>query len=138
MTALIEDQQVVENKDVTSEAATEATEAEDSEKSRDFTKFTVKHAELAEYINANADFLKANLPAVTPGLVKAILALRTEHANTPEVKAAREIRKAALAEEKKQFAGLTTEQVKAEKAARRAEAQAEKLRARVEEAHSRG
>lgn len=129
MTAVIEDQQVVEDDSTQTVADT----SHDS-KSRDFTKFTEKHQELADYINANADFVKAELDAVTPGQVKAFLALRAEFSNTPEVKAAREARKIQLEEEKKLYAGLTAEEIKAEKAAKRAEAQAAKLQARVQEA----
>lgn len=132
MTAVIEDQQVIEVADEDSVQTVD--EGADESKSRDFTKFTEKHQELADYINANADFVKAELDAVTPGQVKAILALRAEFSNTPEVKAAREARKIQLAEEKKLYAGLTAEEIKAEKAAKRAEAQAAKLQARVEAA----
>lgn len=98
-------------------------------KSRDFTKFRPAHQELADYVNANS-----GLDPVTPNQVKAILALRSDFANSPEQKAAREERKAKLAAEKERFAGLTAEEIKAERAARRAEAQAAKLQARVAEA----
>lgn len=130
MTAMIEDQQVVEDDDSTQTVA----ETSEDSKSRDFTKFTEKHQELADYINAHADYVSAGVAPITPNQVKAAFALRTEFNNTPEVKEARAARKLLLEEEKKQFAGLTSEEIKAEKAAKRAEAQAAKLQARVEEA----
>jgi len=126
VTAVFEDQQVVED---------DSTQTDDaSGKSRDFTKFTEKHQELADYINAHPDYLNAGLAPLTANQIKAAFTLRTEFNNTPEVKAARAARKAQLEEEKKQYAGLTAEEIKAEKAAKRAEAQAAKLQARVEEA----
>lgn len=129
MTAVIEDQQVVEDDSTQTVADT----SHDS-KSRDFSKFTEKHQELANYINAHPDYLSAGIAPITPNQVKAAFVLRGEFNDTPEVKAAREARKIQLEEEKKQFAGLTAEEIKAEKAAKRAEAQAAKLQARVQEA----
>jgi hypothetical protein len=107
----------------------EANDSDKANKARDFSKFRPAHQELADYVNANS-----GLDPVTPNQVKAILALKTEFAGSPEQKAAREERKAALAAEKAKFAGLTAEEIKAERSARRAEAQAEKLQARVAEA----
>lgn len=132
MTAVFEDQQVEVDDDA--QVATDASDASEDGKSRDFSKFTEKHKELADYINAHPDYLKAGLPPVTPNQVKAAFTLRTEFNNTPEVRAAREARKLQLAEEKKLYAGLTQEEIKAEKAAKRAEAQAAKLQARVQAA----
>lgn len=125
MTAVMEDQQVVESDDSTQT---------DGRKSRDFSKFTEKHQELADYINSHPDVVSAGIPAITPNQVKAAFALRGEFNDTPEVKAAREERRKQREEEKKQFAGMTPEEIKAEKAAKRAEAQAAKLEARVKEA----
>jgi hypothetical protein len=117
--------------DVTEVSATEVEAQNDDKanKNRDFTKFRPAHQELADFVNANS-----GLDPVTPNQIKAILALRTDFANSPEVKAAREERKAKAAEEKAKFAGLTQEEIKSERAARRAEAQAAKLQARVAEA----
>ena len=98
-------------------------------KARDFSKFRPMHQELADYVNANS-----GLDPVTPNQIKAILTLRTEFSSSPEQKAAREERKAARDAEKQRYAGLTAEEIRAEKAARRAEAQAAKLQARVTEA----
>jgi uncharacterized protein YozE (UPF0346 family) len=131
VTAVFEDQQVEVVED---EATQAATDTSDESKSRDFSKFTEKHQELADYINSHADYVSAGLAPITPNQVKAAFALRTEFNNTPEVKAAREARKVQLAEEKKLYAGLTQEEIKAEKAAKRAEAQAAKLQARVQAA----
>lgn len=138
MTAVVEDDQTVTaDEDTTAAEATgseNGDETDDEKKSRDFSKFTEKHKELADFINANEDYQKAELSAITPQQVKAVLALRTDFNDTPEVKAERAKRKAEREEEKKQFEGLSAEQIKAEKAARRAEATADKLRKRVEEA----
>lgn len=109
--------------------STETSEVQATEKAHDFSKFRPMHEDLANYVNAHS-----GLDAVTPNQVKAILTLRAEYASTPEVKAAREARKAEREAEKQKFAGLTPEEIKAERAARRAEKQAEKLQARVAEA----
>ena len=111
------------------EAPAGETAEQRSLRQRDFTKFTAKHQELANYINAHS-----GLDAITPNQVKAALILRTDFNNTPEQVAKRDQRKAELAAEKEKFAGLTDVQIKAEKAARRAEAQAQKMQARVDEA----
>jgi hypothetical protein len=95
----------------------------------DFTKFTAKHQEIAEYVNAHS-----GLDPITPNQIKAVLVLRTKFNNMPDQKAKRDQRKAELAAEKAKFAGMTDVQIKAEKAARRAEAQAQKMQARVDEA----
>jgi hypothetical protein len=100
---------------------------------RDFTKHTEDNASLAEFINADEKVKEAGI-TVTPFQVKAILALRSDWADTPERKAEREKRKAEREAEKKQFAGMTDEEIKAEKAARRAEKSAEKMQAKVQEA----
>lgn len=116
--------------------ATDATEKVDGrkERERDFSKFTEAHQSLADYINADAKVVEAGIVGITPNQVKAVLALRTEWADTPERKAEREQRKLAREEEKKEFAGLTDEEIKAEKAARRAESSAKKMQAKVQEA----
>lgn len=96
---------------------------------RDFTKSSPHYDELADFINANS-----GLDAVTPLQVKATLALKTDFANLPEQKAAREARKAQREAEAKQYEGMSDDQIKAAKAAKRVEAQAEKLAARAKEA----
>jgi hypothetical protein len=103
---------------------------------RDFTKYTEAHESLANYINADEKVKEAGLE-ISPNLVKAVLALRTEWADTPERKAEREERKRQREEEKKQFAGMSDEEIKAEKAARRAERTAQKMQAKVAEALAR-
>lgn len=100
---------------------------------RDFTKHTEDNASLAEFINADSKVQEAGI-TVTPFQVKAVLALRSDWADTPERKAEREKRKAEREAEKQQFAGMTEEEIKAEKAARRAEKTAEKMQAKVQEA----
>jgi len=102
-----------------------------TERSRDFSTFRPAHKELADYVNAHS-----GLTPISPNQVKALLALRTDFNNSPEVKARREERKAQIAATKVQFAGMTEAQIKAEKAARRAEAQAARLQARVAEAQA--
>lgn len=103
-------------------------------RARDFTKFRPSHQELADFINQHEEWKTAGLGDVTPNQVKAVLALRSDFNDTPEQKEAREARKRELAEEKKQFEGMTPEQIKNEKAARRAEKQAEKLEQQIREA----
>lgn len=118
-------------------APTPAVESEgDDEKGRkrDFTKFRPSHKELADFIAEHPEFKESGVTPPSPEQVKAVLALRSDFNDTPEQKAAREKRKAELAEEKKQFEGMTPEQVKAEKAARRAEKQAASLEAKIAEA----
>lgn len=110
------------------------TAEEKKARERDFTKFRPSHQELSDFINAHEEFVKAGIEKVSPQQVKAILALRSDFNDTPEQKEAREQRKLELAEEKKQFEGLTPEQIKAEKAARRAERQALSLEAKIAEA----
>ena len=112
----------------------EGDEDEDDSKSRDFTKFTPKHEQIAAFINANADFQKAGLPSVSAGLVKAVFALRTDFNKTPEAVAAAAARKAVREAQKEKYAGLTPEQIKVQKAADRADAQAAKLQARLDAA----
>lgn len=117
------------------EAEAPQTEKKDGrkERERDFTKYRESDESLATYINADAKVQEAGI-TLTPNQVKAVLSLRTEWADTPERKAEREARKREREEEKKQFAGLTDEQIAAEKKARRAEKQAEKMQAKVQEA----
>lgn len=138
MTATIEDDKVaaVEAEDTKGKAQSDSDDDDDDEdsKSRDFTKFTKTHEELAAYINGNEDFLKAELGEVSPGLVKAVFALRTDFNNTPERKAAAAERKRKREEEKQKYAGLTAEEIKAIKAYDKAQEQQAKLKARVDEA----
>lgn len=135
MTAVIEDEVTtapVEDENTTGEGTDE--DGDEDSKSRDFTKFTKKHEEIAAFINADEDFVKAGLGSVTAGQVKAILALRTDFNKTPEALASAAERKAKREAEKEKYAGLTSEQIKAEKAAAKAEEQAQKLQARVQAA----
>lgn len=103
-------------------------------RTRDFSKFSESHQSLANYVNSNPEFQAAGLPTLTPGQVKALLALRTDWADTPQRKAEREARKAEREAEKAEFVGMTDEEIKSEKAARRAEKQAAKLQAKIDEA----
>lgn len=99
---------------------------------RDFTKHNDQHQELADYVNANS-----GLDAVTPFQVKAIQLLSTDFRNSPEAVAAREARKKEREAEKKEFEGLDDEDVKAIKAARRAEANAAALKEKADAALAR-
>lgn len=138
MTATIEETAPVVEDEDTKGAESDSTDDDDDDKdgrSRDFSKCTEKHKELAEFINQNEDFKKADLGVeVTGNLVKAVLALRTDFTNTPEQIAARAERKRIREMEKQKYAGLSPEQIKAAKAAERAQKQAEKLQQRYEEA----
>lgn len=135
MTAVIEGSTEVDE----TEGQTEQ-EKEDGRKNRerDFTKTSDSHQELADFINSNDKYAEAVAAGVTTPVtanqVKAILALRTDYADTPEKKAEREARKAEREAEAQKYAGLTKEEIAAEKAAKRAETQAAKLQKRVEEA----
>lgn len=108
--------------------ATETT-TEGKKRERDFTKFRPSHQELADYVNANS-----GLDPITPNQVKALLALRIDFNNLPEQKELREARKAERMAAKTRYEGMNAEQIKAAKAAERAERQAAKLEARVAEA----
>lgn len=103
---------------------------------RDFSKYTEAHESLANFINEDEKVKEAGLE-ISPNLVKAVLALRGDWADTPERKAEREARKREREEEKKQFVGMTEEEIKAEKAARRAERTAQKMQEKVAEALAR-
>lgn len=131
MTAVVEETTVapVEEENTTGEGQTEGDD-EDS-KSRDFTKFTPKHEEIAAYINANEDYQKAGLAPLTAGQVKAAFALRTDFNKTPEALAAAAERKAKRDAEKAKYEGMTAEEIKKEKAATRAEDQVKKLQERI-------
>lgn len=96
---------------------------------RDFTKFRPSHKELADYVNAHS-----GLAPITPNQVKALLSLRIDFNNLPEQIALREERKAERAAARTKYEGMNSEQIKAAKAAERAERQAAKLEARVAEA----
>lgn len=133
MTAVIDDE--------VTEATDETTEGESSEPKkrgrkpgeRNLAKPSKLHQELAEFINGNAEAQKAGV-TVTAEQVGAVLLLRTDFSDTPERKAAREAAKAEREAEKEKYAGLTQEEIKAEKAAVRAEKQALKLQERVQAA----
>lgn len=96
---------------------------------RDFTKFRPAHQELADYVN-----MHSGLDPITPNQVKAILSLRIDFNNMPEQVEKRNQRKAEREAEKQKYAGMSPEQIKAQRAADRAEKQAAKLEARVAEA----
>lgn len=118
--------------------ATEATEGEGKgEKTRDFSSYRPSHAELAEFINSHPEFVASGVTAVEPGQIKAVLALRADFNKLPEQVAKREERKREIEAEKAKFAGLTPEQIKAAKAADRAEKQAANLRKKADEAVAR-
>lgn len=131
MTAVIEGNTEVDE----TEGQTEQEKADGrKERERDFSKHTVAHQELADFVNADEKFVEAGIAPVNANQVKAILALRTDFNDTPEKIAERAARKAEREELEKKFAGLTKEEIVAEKAAARAETQAAKLQKRVEEA----
>lgn len=104
-------------------------QATKGKRERDFTKFRPAHQELADYVNKHS-----GLDPITPNQVKALLSLRIDFNNLPEQKNAREVRKAEREAARTKYAGMNAEQVKAAKAAERAERQAAKLEARVAEA----
>lgn len=129
MTATIEDAPNVDFPE-TPESDTPVVEATTAAKrERDFTKFRPAHQELADYVNANS-----GLDPITPNQVKALLALRVDFGKLPEQVERRAARKVEREQNKGRYSGLTPEQVKAAKAAERAERQAERLEARVAEA----
>lgn len=101
---------------------------------RDFSKSNEHYDSLAGFINTHEDFVKAGLDAVNPLQVKAVLALKTEFSNTPEVIEARKQRKAELEAENARYAGMTQDQIKAAKAADRAQKQYDKLQKKAQEA----
>ena len=100
-----------------------------NKRERDFTKFRPSHQELADYVNKHS-----GLEPITANQVKALLALRIDFNNLPEQIAKRDERKAEREAARTKYDGLTAEQIKAQKAADRAERQAAKLEARVAEA----
>jgi hypothetical protein len=123
----------------TATAEPQADEVETEEKGkrgrkRDFSKSSEHYDQLAEFINTNPDYIAAGLTAIKPLQVKAILALKTDFANQPELKAARDAAKAKRDEEAKKYEGMSEEQIKAHKAAARAEAQVNKHLAKADEA----
>lgn len=121
--------------DTSAEVAPEGeTEEQKRTRERDFSKFTEKHKELADFVNADEDVRKAELGPVTPNQVKAILALRTDWGNSPEQAAERAQRKAEREAEKAQYEGLDADQIKLVKQAKKAEADAEKMEKRIAEA----
>lgn len=103
-------------------------------RTRDFSKSTEYYDQLAEFVNSNEDFTKAGIDAVSPLQIKAILALRTDFANLPEQIALREQSKAEREAEKKKYEGMSEDQIKAAKAAARAEKQVAKFQAKAQEA----
>ena len=96
---------------------------------RDFTKSSEHYDALAEYINANS-----GLDPISPLQVKAALALKTDFSNLPEQKEARDQRKAEREAEARKYEGMSEDQIKAAKAAKRVQTQAEKLAQRAKEA----
>ena len=106
----------------------ESTE-ESKKKNRDFTKVSKLHEELAAFVNANS-----GLDPLTPNQVKAVLYLRADYNDSPEKVAAREARKVAQEAEKKKYEGMTEDQIKAHKAAEKAEQHAKNLEKRAKEA----
>lgn len=118
---------------ITEEAPVEVTAENEGQhgrsKDRDFTKFRDYHVELATFINEHS-----GIDPVTPNQVKAVLTLRTDWSNRPETIAAREARKAEREAEKQKYAGMSDEQIKALKASKRAQDQAERLTAKAQEA----
>lgn len=117
--------------ELTEEATAEATETTTTGKKRgrDFTKFRPAHQQLADYVNAHS-----GLDPITPNQVKALLALRVDFNNLPEQVSERAARKAEREAAKTKYDGMNADQIKAAKAAERAERQAAKLEARVNEA----
>ena len=119
----------------TNESGEETDEnGETKAQSRDFSKFRENHKELADFINSHPEFVASELAALEPGQIKAVLALRADFNKLPEQVAKRAERKKELEAEKAKFAGLSPEQIKATKAADRAEKQAQKMREKAEEA----
>ena len=115
--------------EIADEEVIASTQTTKGKRERDFTKFRPAHQELADYVNANS-----GLDPITPNQVKALLSLRIDFNNLPEQKQAREARKSEREAAKTKYSGMNAEQIKAAKAAERAERQAVKLEARVAEA----
>lgn len=123
MTTIVEDTDTDTDTELEGEENTEESSGKRGRTAdRDFTKHNDQHLELANYINANS-----GLDAVTPFQVKAVQLLSSDFRNSPEAVAARDERKKAREQEKKEFAGLDDNDVKAIKAARRAAENAAKL-----------
>ncbi|ACI12484.1 gp68 [Mycobacterium phage Konstantine] len=120
--------------EATEETTVDADGNETGDKARDFTRFRENHKELADFINSHPEFVASGLAALEPGQIKAVLALRADFNKLPEQVAKREERKREIEAEKAKFAGLSPEQIKAMKAADRAEKQAQKMREKAEEA----
>jgi hypothetical protein len=114
------------------EEAAENGEEDKTPRGRDFTVVRDYHQKLADFINE-----RSGIDPVTPHQVKATLALRTDYGNTDEAKAAREERKRLAEAEKAKYAGMNPEQIKAAKASKRAEEQAERLQKKAQEALAR-
>lgn len=111
------------------ETTTEEQSSSTKKRERDFSKFRPSHQELADYVNQHS-----GLEPVTPNQVKAILALRVDFNNLPDQVSKREQRKMEREAARTRYDGMTPDQIKAAKAAERAERQAAKLEARVAEA----
>lgn len=105
------------------------TAEETAKRGRDFSKVRPYHEQLAAFVNE-----RSGLDPVTANQIKAVLALRTDYGNTDEAKQAREARHAELEAAKLKYAGLTPDQVKAKKAAERAQEQAERMQKKAAEA----
>jgi hypothetical protein len=122
------DVETTEQEVVVEEATAEQT-TEGKKRERDFTKFRPAHQELADFVNEHS-----GLDPITPNQVKALLALRIDFSKLPEQIAKRDERKSEREASKTRYAGMSADQIKAAKAAERAERQAAKLEARVVEA----
>lgn len=115
--------------------ATEVTETEAPKKrgrkpgsgDRNFDKVNETQEQLAAYVNANS-----GLDPVTANQVKAVLALRGDFSRLPEQVAAREQRAAERKAAEQKYAGMSADQIKAVKAADRAEKHASKLAERAQ------
>lgn len=129
-------EETTEENTTPAETSSEATDesGETKEQSRDFTKTRPNHDELTAFINAHPEYQKAELADLTPGQVKAVLALRADFNKLPEQVAARAKRKEELAAEKSKYDGMSPEQIKAAKAADRADKAAETAKRKAEEA----
>lgn len=111
--------------------STDEAESESGRKkrSRDFSKVSELHTDLADYVNAHS-----GLEPVTASQVKALLYLRPDFNKTPEQAEKSAARAARQEIEKARYAGLTDDQKKARKAAERANEQASKFAERARKA----
>lgn len=133
MTAVLDDETVAVDNAVEGEDAPKKRGPKPGTKrERNFQNASEMHADLAAFVNTHPEYISAGLSPVTAEQVRAVLVLRSDFGNTPEIQSKREARKAARALEKEKYAGLTDDQIKAQKAADRAEKQAAKLQERID------